>query len=211
MMALSLPSNSVIILFLFLLIQYGCTVRTSGCPDINFRITEWTFFCCRFRLIFFHACQCTQSLCYPVNHFKHNKYYQRCDQKIDDSRNEITIMQNRCILSCSKRNRKVRKVRASENSQNWCQDICIEGCHNGRKCAADNNTDRHIHHISTQNKLLGTLQRICFAFSLVKNLLIFSRSETALSSHMARWNFLSSHIRSHEWLSLPTEYQSDLR
>lgn len=56
MMALSLPSNSVIILFLFLLIQYGCTVRTSGCPDINFRITEWTFFCCRFRLFFLHTC-----------------------------------------------------------------------------------------------------------------------------------------------------------
>ena len=56
MMALSLPSNSVIILFLFLLIQYGCTVRTSGCPDINFRITEWTFLCCRFRLFFLHTC-----------------------------------------------------------------------------------------------------------------------------------------------------------
>ena len=119
-------------------------------------------------------------------------------------------MQNRCIFSCSKRNRKVRKVRASENSQDRSQDICIQGCHNGRKCAADN-TPTAISITFPRRINFLTLQRICFAFSLVKNLLIFSRSGTVLSFRMAHWNCRSSHNQFHGLLSLPTEYQSALR
>ena len=92
-----------------------------------------------------------------LNHAEDNECN---DQEVDDCADECTKVN--AVLGARNWNRKTRNLGATARDQlnKWVDDVIDKGGNNSGKCAANDDTNSHVHNIALLDKLFKLLDKL---------------------------------------------------
>ena len=96
-----------------------------------------------------------------VDRLEQTEQHERHDEEVDDRGQKCAVAE----LDAAETEHKTAQIRAAGETENRVDEVFGQRSHNGRERTADDNTDRHVHHVAAQREGLEFFEKLFHFFT----------------------------------------------